>query len=191
MGSQGEFSPLNLSRALPRQTHCSPSQQSPKGLGWSIANSPAHGSSQTKRLRSKCGIPKLCPDVSVCAGRGGLLPLCLRSCGVPAVNQVNIYHPLFSILFIWLLKLSISRVTLFNWSTVDLWVSVSFRRSAKWFRFMYVFFFRFFPLLVNKILNIIPCAKSRSLLVLSFFFFPHLFLSFAGVYWPQRVGSVF
>ena len=98
MGSQGELSPLNLSRALPRQTHCSPSQQGPKGLGWSIANSPAHGSSQTKRLRSKCGIPKLCADVPVWAGRGGLVPLCLRSCGVPAVNQVNIYHPLFSIL---------------------------------------------------------------------------------------------
>ena len=42
--------------------------------------------------------PKLCPDVSVLTGRGGLVPLCLRSCRVPAVNQVSIYYSLFSIL---------------------------------------------------------------------------------------------
>ena len=102
MGSQGGLPPLNLSQALGHQAHCSPSQQSPKALGWSIANlpdEPAHGWTQTKHLRSKCCIPQLCPDVAVLPGRGELVYLCLRSYRVPAVNQVRIYYS-FSVFFV-------------------------------------------------------------------------------------------
>ena len=47
----------------------------------------------------------------------------------------------------------------FNWSIVGLQCHVSFRCTAKWFHYIYIFFFRLFSLIGHhKILSIVPCA---------------------------------
>ena len=51
------------------------------------------------------------------------------------------------------------------WYIVDLQYCINFCYTAWWFSYIYIFFFIFFSIMVShRILNIVPCAISRTLL---------------------------
>ena len=82
-------------------------------------------------------------------------------------HSLVIYILYFNYLFMILAYFSLFNH--FYWSIVNLQCCINFRCTVKWFHYthihIYVFLFRFFH---YKILNIVPCAISRSLLLIYF-----------------------
>ena len=100
---------------------------------------------------------------------------CLSQCPALIVTQHHprflLQFPIFSkdVLLVWSLAARVTSLLMlyfclfiyFYWSIVDLQCCVSFRCTAKWFSFIYIYilFSRFFSIIgYNKILNIVPCA---------------------------------